>query len=299
MSPGPGPAPGPATVADLCVAVYGGRDRTRAPLRAAFPKRRGRLVFVRTASELARVLRTELVDAVVVELSAGSEDAWSAAALARDFPTAPFLGAAPLRASEGSMLARCAALGMADVLVEGVDDAALKALLAPTLFTVRFASAFAEPPPALGLRDRLQLATWDRLVAAGGRLTRTSQLSAALDVTREHLSRTFGCGAPSLKAVIDLVRVLAAGELARNPGHQIRDVAEVLGFATASHLARATARVAGCTPSALAGTAAPAILARFAARHAGRVATGGEEGAGGHAGGERPPESEARPAPST
>jgi AraC-like DNA-binding protein len=286
-------------VADVCVAVYGGRDRTRAPLRAAFPKRRGRLVFVRTASELARVLRTELVDAVVVELSAGSEDAWSAAALARDFPSAPFLGSAPLRASEGSMLARCAALGMADVLVEGVDDAALKTLLAPALFTARFASAFAKPPLALGLRDRLQLATWGRLVAAGGRLTRTSQLSAALDVTREHLSRTFGSGAPSLKAVIDLVRVVAAGELARNPGHRIRDVAEVLGFATASHLARATARVAGCTPSALARTGAPAVLERFAARHAGRVVPEGADDAGDQPGGERPEESDEAPAPST
>ena len=50
-----------------------------------------------------------------------------------------------------------------------------------------------------------------------------------LGVTREHLSRTFAAdGAPNLKRIIDLVRLLAAAELAKNPGYDIRDVAQVL-----------------------------------------------------------------------
>ncbi len=215
------------------------------------------------------MLRSELVDAVLVDLGGGKDDAWVAAGLAREFVSVPFVGVAPLRASEGGLLARCAALGLAELLVDGVDDAVVHSALTSLLFTPRFATLFRAPPPELGLGSALQRAAWSRVVEAGGRVSRTSQLATALGVTREHLSRSFGRGAPPLKGVIDLVRLIVAAELARSPGYRVRDIAAVLGFATPSHLARSSARVAGCQPSVLAQRASAEIITHFVARHAG------------------------------
>ena len=251
------------------MAVYGARDRVRVAVRAAFPRRRARLVAVRTAGELRRVMCAELVDAVLVDVG-GGDDAWAAAGLARAFTSTPFVAMTPLRASDGDMLERCAALGVADVLVDGVDDAAVRGVVGPLLFSVRFAAAFADPPAALGLDRGLPRGAWGRLVDAAGRLTRTTPIAASLGVTREHLSRSFLAEAATLKGVIDLVRVLVAAELARSPGYQIRDLAAVLGFASPSHLARATARVAGRPPSALAAAAGADLVAAFVARQPAR-----------------------------
>ena len=259
-------------LAEPCVAICGARDRVRVAVRAAFPKRRARLVAVRTAAELRRVLCAELVDAVLIDVGGGAEDAWAAAGLARAFTSTPFVAVAPLRASEGEMLDRCAALGVADVLVDGVDDAAVRGVVAPLLFSARFAAAFADPPPALGLGGPLPRGAWARIVDAAGRLTRTAPIAASLGVTREHLSRSFSGEAATLKGMIDLVRVLVAAELARSPGYQIRDLAAVLGFATPSHLARATARVAGRAPSALSAATGADLVAAFVARQSGRQA---------------------------
>jgi len=55
---------------------------------------------------------------------------------------------------------------------------------------------------------------------------------------REHLSRNFAKpGAPNLKRVIDLVDFIAAAELAKNPGHDIRDIAAHSRVCISSHLA--------------------------------------------------------------
>lgn len=250
-----------------CLAVHAARDRARALVRAAFPRRRSRVVFVRDAGELRRLARAELVDAVLVDLaSAGTNEAWRVAELAPTLPSAPFVGLLSLRSSDGDSLARCAALGLADVLIDGTDDAVVRAVVVPLLFTTRFSTALAHPPPELALRRPLQRAAWTRIVGAAGRLARTDDLASALAVSREHLSRSFGPGGPSLKRVIDLVRVVAAAELARNPGCHLRDVAAVLGFASGSHLAHATFRVAGLAPSALATVTAAELVQRFVAR---------------------------------
>ena len=261
----PAAANGGTPAADGALVVCAARDRLRVALRAAFPKRRARLVYVRGAAELRRALCAELVDTVLVDLGAGTDDGWAAAGLAREFGSTAFVAAAPLRASEGAMLARCASLGLTDVLVDGVDDAALRGLVAPLGFTWRFAAGMRTPPPILELGSRLQRDAWVRLVEAGGRVTRTSEVAATLGVTREHLSRSFERGAP-LKGVLDLVRVLVAAELARSPGYAVQDIATVLGFATSSHFARTARRVAGCTPVGLSAMTGGELIARFAAR---------------------------------
>ena len=82
------------------------------------------------------------------------------------------------------------------------------------------------PPPALNLTTTLQRRAWTAVVAHAGRPVRTGLLARGLGLTREHLSRKFAASdGPNLKRVIDLVRVLAAAELAKNPGYDVADVA--------------------------------------------------------------------------
>lgn len=245
-----------------CIAALLSRERARAAVRVAFPRRRARMLLARSSEELADSLRTTLSDAVIVDL--GGDETDRVLSLAREFPSIPFIGIAPLRGADGPALAAAAAHDFADVLTEGVDDCVLRALLAPMMFSTRFAGALWNPPPALKLEAPLQQSAWRCVVARGGRPVRTSELAASLGVTREHLSRSFGsAGAPNLKRVIDLVRLLAAAELSKNPGYDVRDVARVLGFASASHLSSTAQRIVGTKPASLARLRAVDLVDRF------------------------------------
>ncbi len=277
------PGAGRAPRADLlpCLAVYAppkgthrtgpprgpsaGRDHARAIARTAFPRRRAHLLIVRSAAELTAAFRRELIDATLIDLGDAHDDAWRAAALAREFPSAAFFAVTPLRAADAPVMARCAALEFADVLVDGVDDGAARDLILPATFHARFAAALREPPPALGLASPLQRDAWTCIVAHSGLPVRTDAIAQAIGVSREHLSRAFAVdSAPNLKRVIDLVRLVAAAELAKNPGYDIRDVALVLRFASASHLSTTAQRVVGMRPTSLARLRAVDLFERFA-----------------------------------
>lgn len=250
------------------VVVHTTRERARALLRAAFPRRRARLVFTRTAEELEATFRSALVDAAVVDLAAAGDDTWRAAALAREFPSIPFFGLCALRASEAPALAHCAVLEFADVVVESIDDAVCRELVLRHSFSSRFALALDEPPAPLELDTPLQQGAWRCIVAWSGRPVRTQLLADVLGVTREHLSRTFAAaGSPNLKRVIDLVRLIAAAELAKNPGYDVRDIAAVLDFASSSHLSSTAQRVVGTRPASLARLRAVDLVERFTKGH--------------------------------
>lgn len=250
------------------VVAYAPRERARALLRTALPRRRARMVATRTAEEFTAALKSALVDAAVIDVGAAQDDTWRAAALARDFPVIPFFGLTPLRAVEGPALAECAALEFADVLVEGVDDTAARELILPLGFTARFVAALGDPPPMLGLDAPLQRGAWEVVVAHGGRPVRTAALASLLKVTREHLSRTFAAdNAPNLKRVIDLVRLIAAAELAKSPGYDIRDIARILEFASSSHLSSTAQRVVGTKATSLSRLRAIDLIERFVRGH--------------------------------
>lgn len=247
-----------------CVAALVARERARAAVRAAFPRRRARLLLVHSGEELAETIRTTLADAVIIDIGVVGEETDRALGLAREFPSLPFIGVAPLRGADGPALAAAATGDFADVLIEGVDDGVIRALMTPMMFSTRFAAALRTPPPSLGLDAPLQQAAWRKVVARGGRPVRTGELAAALGVTREHLSRSFAvAGAPNLKRVIDLIRLLAAAELSKNPGYDVRDVARVLGFASASHLSSTAQRIIGTKPASLARLRAVDLVERF------------------------------------
>ena len=251
-------------VAPVTIAVCATRDRARALARAAFPRRRCRLALTRTAAELERSFRDTLVDAAVVDMHAPSDDAWQAVSLAAEFPSAPFFALTPLRPSDAGIAARCAATEVADLVTEGVDDGVLRDLVLPRTFTARFTDALRDPPPSLGLGSQLHVATWRFLVAHGGRSVRTDTIAAALGVTREHLSRAFSAGgSANLKRIIDLVRLMAAAELAKNPGYDVSDVARVLEYASSSHLSTTSQRISGTKPASLARLRAVDLIDRF------------------------------------
>jgi AraC-like DNA-binding protein len=260
--PSRGNAPPPAVV------LYSSRERARAVARAAFPRRRARLLLAKTPDELEQTFRSSLVDATIIDLAGSGEDTWKAARLAREFPSVPFFGLTTLRASESPALAQCAALDFADVLVESVDDTVLRRLVLRQAFSTRFAIALYDPPEALALSTPLQQQAWRAIVGWAGRPVRTQLLADALKVTREHLSRTFAAeGAPNLKRVIDLVRLIAAAELAKNPGYDVRDIAEVLDFASSSHLSSTAQRIVGTKPTSLARLRAVDLVERFTRGH--------------------------------
>ena len=241
------------------------RERARALVRTAFPRRRWRIVSTRSSEELEAVFRRVLVDAAVIDMGTPDEDAWKAAAFAAEFPSAPFFAIMPLRASDAPAAARCAGLGFIDFLVEGIDENAARDLVHPHAFSTRFRQALAEPPQTLGLTTQLQRAAWDVIVAHSGRPVTTKELAGAVGLSREHLSRNFAKpGAPNLKRVIDLVRLIAAAELAKNPGHDIRDIARILDFASSSHLAVTAQRIFGTRPASLARLRTTDLIDRFA-----------------------------------
>ena len=119
-------------------------------------------------------------------------------------------------------------------------------------------------PRILRLVDRLQLLAWDEVLHGVAGPLRTATIATALGVSREHLSRQFGAGgAPNLKRVIDLARTATAADLLANPGYSVRAVAGILGFASASHLAGASRRIAGVTARRLPDLGPRGVLAAF------------------------------------
>ena len=240
----------------------------RALMRGAFPRRRARLVLTRTPEELDAAFRASLVDAAVVDLAGAQEETWRAAALAREFPSVPFFGLTALarrrsaRASavRGARLRRCAG-GV------GGRQRGARPRAPPRLFHALQRGALRA---AAGAGSRH--AAPARRVALHRRVVGPSGAHAAARrrdrrharASQPHVRRG---GAPNLKRVIDLVRLIAAAELAKNPGYDVRDVAKVLDFASSSHLSSTAQRVVGMKPASLARLRAVDLIERFTKGH--------------------------------
>jgi len=248
-----------------CVLAYTPRERSRSLVRGLFSRRHARMIGARNAPECLRAFRTTLVDVVLVDAAVPSDTLWEVASLAREFPSTPFVAIVPLRAADAPTVARCIGLDFVDIVVEGVDDGVARELIARHFFSARFAAALDEAPLRLAFSTDVQRETWRRIVGYTGRAVRTRELAEGLGVTREHLSRRFAAnGAPNLKRVIDLVRLIAAAELAKNPGYDIRDVSAVLGFASSSHLSSTAQRVVGTRTGSLSALRTVDLIERFA-----------------------------------
>lgn len=242
------------------------RDRARTLVRTVLPRRRCQLVSAKTKTDLVETISTTLIDAVVIDSGLG-EELTRILPLAEDYPSTPFFLITPLFAIDSPTVSKAVESGFAELWVEGVDDAHARQLMQQRCFTHRFERAFAEPPAPLAISTPIQRLVWQRLVGRAGRSVRTDELARELNISREHLSRSFATGeAPTLKRVIDLVRLFAAAELAKNPGYDLKEVAAVLDFASPSHLSATVMRLIGARSSALARLRAIDILDRFLER---------------------------------
>lgn len=266
------------------ILVFAPRERARSLVRSAFPKRKWHVIAVRDAEEFNSAFRRILIDAALVDIGSplavaatafagngsppsnanGADETWKIVALAQEFPSTPFFAITPLRATDAPAVARCASLEFCDVLADGIDEPVARELVGSQTFSARFYAALVTPPPALRLETPMQLRTWRAILTGAGRSIRTNTLAKAAGVSREHLSRNFSTpGSPNLKRVIDLVRMIGAAELAKNPGLDIRDVAKILGFASSSHLAVTAQRVLGTRPASLSRLRTIDLIERF------------------------------------
>jgi AraC-like DNA-binding protein len=243
------------------VAIYHPRRDARRVLRQGYPRSAGRVLVCRSLEAVERLLFQRLVDAVVLDAKAAPR---AALAIPPRFPRIPVYVLSAFRPDDGRLIAETRAAGVAGVLIEGVDNAVAGEWVAARTAQVARRQALADAPRILRLTDRLQLDAWEEVLRRVSAPLRTVQIAQALRVTREHLSREFAAGgAPNLKRVIDLARTACAADLLGNPGYTVRAVVRILGYASPSHLAAASQRVAGATTAELRELGPRGVLGRF------------------------------------
>lgn len=235
----------------------------RSALRRGLPRGRVRLASCRSLAALDRVVATQLVDAVVVDVRLPGAAA-GLVRLRRRFPGIPRFAFTAFRPDDADLLVLCVHDAGAHPIVEGVEDAVAWDLILPRGAGATRIAALEGAPRILRLVDELQLQAWSVVVRGVAGPLRTAAIARDLGVSREHLSRQFGAGgAPNLKRVIDLARTATAADLLANPGYSVRAVAGILGFASASHLAGAARRIAGVTALRLPDLGPRGVLAAF------------------------------------
>jgi len=241
------------------VPVYHPRSEARRAVKRGYPHAGASVRLCRSLQAVERLLFQRLVDAVIVDVKTVP----AALELAARFPRIPMYGFSAFRPDDGALLKACRHHGWG-VLVEGVDNAVAGEWVAARSAHRLRSGALADAPRLLRLTDRLQLTVWDEVLRRVAGPTKTAQLAAGLQVTREHLSREFGVGgAPNLKRVIDLARTACAADLLGNPGYSVGAVVHILGYASPSHLAAAARRVAGASAHELRTLGPRGVLARF------------------------------------
>jgi AraC-like DNA-binding protein len=234
----------------------------RAVMRRGLRARGDRVVGCRNPEQLARILQAELVDAVVVGAEPGRLEA--TVSLASRYPRVPVFLAGAFRPDDAPLLLAYRRGGVRGILVDGVDDYAAAELVAAQGASRLRRHALRDAPRLLRLTEPLQLRAWDEVLGRAGTATTTAQVAKSLRVTREHLSREFAAGgAPNIKRVIDLARVLCAADLLANPGYSVAAVARVLRFSSPSHLAGCTKRIVGVSPTELPRLGLRGVLGRF------------------------------------
>jgi len=222
-----------------------------------------RVVSCRAPRALEQRLQSQLLDAVLLGRQALS--GLDLTDLRARFPGIPLLGFAPFKPDQGAgLLAHLEAGRIAAVIVEGVDDAVAGDLVRRHAASRARESALGEAPRLLRLSEPIQRDAWRLVIMATGHPITTAEVAARLGVTREHLSRQFGAGgAPNLKRVIDLLRVVYAAQLLGNPAYDTAAVARLLRFASPSHLSAMARRICGEPASRLAAVGARGILGGF------------------------------------
>jgi AraC-like DNA-binding protein len=245
------------------VPVLHRRATLRRNIRRGLPRRGWRVERCLSVDRLTAMFERRLLDAVVFD--ARDPATRAALELIPLYPGIPFFAAGSFRPGDAALMRSCLRAGAREILVDGVDDLAAGELILRKSASGRRQSALADAPRLLRLTEPIQHRAWEEVLARVGQRTTTADIAKALRRTREHLSREFGAGgAPNLKRVIDLVRIAWAADMLADPGYSTRTVAALLRFASGSHLADCSRRVAGVAPADLPALGPRGVLQRFA-----------------------------------
>jgi len=231
-------------------------------LRRSLPRCGPKVVSCRSINGLERQFASKVIEAVVLS---PRHHLWKEArSLVREaYPGTSVMVYTAFRADDGDLLVHCHREGVAAAVL-GVDDAVVGDLVLRVSLSARRRAALAHAPRMLNLTEPLQQDVWNTVLTEADRPLRTEVLARRFGVTREHLSRQFAAGgAPNLKRVVDLARVVCAAQLLDNPGYTQEDVARILSFSSASHMSRTALRVAGVTAAQLADLEPAELLTRF------------------------------------
>jgi AraC-like DNA-binding protein len=224
------------------------------------------VVACRSYAALGRAYAEHLLDAVVIGVKGFRHP--DLPSLRAQFPHVPVIVYGPFRPDDGDLLLRLSSSdGVAAIAVEGVDDPVVGDLVRRHSLSRARADALAEAPRLLRLTEAIQRNAWERLLMVAGEPVKTEELAERLGLSREHLSRQFGAGgAPNLKRVIDLLRIVCAAQLLANPGYEVETVARLLRFATPSHLNAVARRITGLPANGLGGLRITGVLGAFLRR---------------------------------
>ncbi len=231
-------------------------------LRRTYPRGLGPIRGCRSAAALVRLVDVEPVDAIVVGTSARSGFDWNW--LQARFPAVPVVVYGAIRPDQGQAVLEFERRGARAIAVEGVDDRQIGEMVAKHGYLATRRSALGGLPRLLRLTEPLQAKTFDLLVGAMGPAPTTAAIARRLRVSREHLSRQFAAGgAPNLKRVMDLLRLLAARDLLENPGWTVASVVRVQGYASASHFRATVKRLVRMEPAGLVQASSADLVRRF------------------------------------
>ena len=233
-----------------------------AVLRRALPPSHAKVRGCRSGAALISLVGDELVDAVV--LGVKSQQSLPLAAFRRRFATVPVVVYGAFRAEDGRLLLELERLGVAAVAVEGVDDPVVGERVVQSGSTAVRRETLAHLPRLLRLTEPVQRRAFELLVGSAGRPPSTTAIARKLKLSREHLSRQFGAGgAPNLKRVVDLLRLLGVRQVMGDGVTPAAAAASLYGFSSASHL-RASIRRTFCLDlESFVGAAQSDLVRRF------------------------------------
>jgi AraC-like DNA-binding protein len=244
------------------VAVVHRGPAAGAALRRGLGRRGAKVMACRSIEQVADLFQRDVVDAVVIDARTGATDA--ASRLHGLYPRIPMFALGEEGPGDAPVLLVCRRAGLRGLPVNGSDGAASGEWIAARTASRRRRVMLREAPSLLRLTEPLQVKAWEEVLLRVGSRSRTSEVAGALGLTREHLSREFAAGgAPNLKRVIDLARVCCAADLLSNPGYDVATVSRVLRYASSSHFAQGSRRIAGVTPGELSRLGPRQVLHRF------------------------------------
>jgi AraC-like DNA-binding protein len=219
------------------------------------------LIVAHEWGELAQMVRTRAIDAVVVEPRAdGKTYVDEIRALVEQHPTLPVVVYAALSPETLRATIELARYGVQHVVLRGFDDESRRFReLIERLPAHRLASTvLQELAPRLAEGPPLLQRAVGRLFESPQTFRSVEDLAVAAGMTRRNLDRWLErLGLASARLLIFGARFTRALHYMRDPGYQLDDITRKVGYANPRLFARQVRAVTGLTPSAMRATVEP------------------------------------------